>query len=93
MEELGLPVMVVGMIICFIGSIMFLVASFQVSIWWGLAVMFLPCAELLFLICHWYEAKASVKFWAVGVLLMMGGIFLDNHEEILDSSKNLHSSL
>lgn len=93
METLAVPVMVIGVIICFIGSIMLLVASFQVSIWWGLAVLFLPFAELFFLIIHWYEAKHSVKIWAVGCVITLGGVIMDNHEELLDLPKNVRSSL
>ncbi len=38
---------------------MFLIAAFREGIGWGLAVMFLPFAAMVFLIVHWYEAKKA----------------------------------
>ena len=52
MEILGGILAILGVILAFIGNIWFLVAAFRVSIWWGLACLFLPFVSLFFLIVH-----------------------------------------
>ena len=73
MELLALPFFVIGLIIFFIGGLMYLIASFQVSVWWGLAVLLLPFAEVIFLFAHWHDAKSPFKIIIFGLLLMWGG--------------------
>lgn len=44
-----------------IGGIMVLIAAFQVSLVWGLAVLLLPgIVHLIFIVLHWQEAKRGV---------------------------------
>lgn len=57
----------------FIGGIMILIAAFQVSILWGLAVLFLPgIVHLIFIIVHWKEAKSGVlmQLCAIPVIIL-----------------------
>ncbi len=68
-----------GWLITFIGGIMFLIAAFRERVWWGLAVLFLPLANFIFLINHWDEAKKAlfVQLGGVGLciaVIMIGGI-------------------
>ena len=76
MEAIGTALMLIGMIIYVIGSIMYLFASFGVSVWWGLAVLFLPLAEIIFLFAHWEEAKSSFKVIMFGCLLLVASAFV-----------------
>jgi drug/metabolite transporter (DMT)-like permease len=69
--KVGVVVGIVGLVLSAVGGIWFLVASFKVSIWWGLACLFLAPAQLVFLFKHWKEAR---KPFAVGILAM--GIIL-----------------
>jgi len=76
MEILSVTLLILGLLIFFFGGILYLVASFQVSIWWGLAVLFLPFADVVFLFVHWQEAKHSFKIMIFAFLLMLTGQFL-----------------
>ena len=49
------------------GTIVLIVGGFQQSIGWGLAVLFLPFAGLIFLFVHWEKGKN-------GFLLMVAGL-------------------
>lgn len=59
----------IGFLIMLIGNIMFLVAGFRMHVGWGLALLFLPFAGLLFLILHWDEAKRPFLIGLLGFLL------------------------
>ena len=70
--KIGVYVGILGIIISVVGGIWFLVAAFKVSIGWGIACLFLPFVQLIFLFVHWKEAR---KPFAVGVL-SMGVLFV-----------------
>lgn len=53
---------------------MLIIASFKESIVWGLAVLFVPFAALVFLIMHWTEAKKAFLVQLVAVLCCLGAI-------------------
>ncbi len=59
--------LLLGAFCLLIGSIVLIVAGFQESIWWGLAILFLPFAGLIFLFMHWERGKN-------GFLMMVAGI-------------------
>lgn len=67
---MSLPVLflILGIILSIVGSIMLIVAAFQESVVWGICYLFVPFASLVFLFCHWAEAK---KGFAISIL---GGI-------------------
>ena len=50
MSILIMVLIVVGFMISLVGSIMFLVVAFRQSVPWGLAVLLLPFAALVFLL-------------------------------------------
>ena len=54
---MGVALIVVGGIIAFIGSIMFLICAFKESILWGLGSLFIPIVGLVFIFTHWDETK------------------------------------
>lgn len=55
------------------GSIWLLVRAFQTSLGWGLAVFFLPFANIVFLIKHWVFAKKPFLLSVAGVVLVIVG--------------------
>jgi len=68
MEILSIPLMILGLLIFF---------------FWGLAVLFLPFAEIVFLFVHWQDAKNSFKIIMFGLLLMLAGQFLGPARSVL----------
>jgi len=64
---------VTGCIMCMIGGIMLLVAAFRTGVGWGLAVLFLPVANMVFLFVHWTEAKNAFLVQVLGLLLFFSG--------------------
>jgi uncharacterized membrane protein len=71
MEFLGTIALWVGVILCLIGGIGFLIAAFRESILWGLGVLFLPFVSLIFLVLHWSRAKDSFFLQLYGVALIL----------------------
>lgn len=56
-----------GMIILFVGIIVFIVSAFRVSIVWGLCVLLLPGAGLIFLLLNWGKARDGFIIVLVGI--------------------------
>lgn len=54
---------------------MLVVAAFRVSIGWGLAYLFLPFAQIVFLFKHWQEARRGFWLNLFGALLLCGALF------------------
>lgn len=57
----------------FVGAIMMISAAFEVSVPWGLLVIFVPFANLVFLIQHWADARKAffVSVTAIGLSILM----------------------
>ncbi len=53
----------------FLGNVLGIIAAFRVSVVWGLAVLFVPCALLVFLATHFDEAAGASLFFVAGVAL------------------------
>jgi hypothetical protein len=68
--------MVIGYLVLFIGSLMFLIAAFRESILWGLACVFFAPASLLFLVTHWEQARTAFAIQILGFILAAVGIAL-----------------
>ncbi len=66
MTALGIALLVIGLVLSLVGGVMFLVAAFRVSVTWGLLVLFVPFANLVFLVKYWAEAKKSFFVNAAG---------------------------
>ncbi len=73
---MGTAIILLGVIICLIGGLLFLVAAFRTSIWWGLACLFLPIVSLFFLIVHWSEAKKPFFLQLAGFVVILVGAFI-----------------
>ena len=76
MNALITTIFCVGSLVTFVGTIMFLVAAFRQSVLWGLAVLFLPFANIVFLIKYWYEAKKAFFIQLIGVGISIIGIIV-----------------
>lgn len=81
METIGVILFIIGIIITLIYSIRLIVIAFQESMIWGMLYLFLPFANLYFVITHWPECRApfikamiGVPFIVIGVMLMPSGI-------------------
>jgi hypothetical protein len=60
----------VGLGIFVIGGIGLLIAAFRTSILWGLAVLFIAPAAIIYLIVHWQNAKGPFKIQVFGVIVI-----------------------
>jgi hypothetical protein len=68
--------MLSGGILLLIGSIMFIVNAFKVSVGWGLGVLFLAPVGLVFLVKNWQESKKSFLLSIAGTALIVVGALL-----------------
>jgi len=71
---------ILGMIAILVGAIWLIVAAFQESPVWGLAVLFFHgIASFIFLILHPEQAWRPVALEVVGVVLVMLGAAMNHH--------------
>ncbi len=56
------------------GQILFVVAAFRQSIGWGIAVLLIPFASLVYLFKHWSEARAGFLTTIAGFMIFGGFI-------------------
>lgn len=71
MMPLIIALAVGGALVSLVGSVMFLVVSFRQSVLWGVAVLLIPFASLVFLFKFWAEAKTAFMVQLFGFLLAM----------------------
>jgi hypothetical protein len=65
-----------ALIINLVASIWFLVAAFRESILWGLAILFLPVAGIVFLIMHWDEVRTPFLLNLLAIMLFVISFFV-----------------
>lgn len=65
---------IVGGFVALIAGLWFLVCAFRQHVLWGLAVLFLPFAALIFLIVHWAEARGAFFAQLFGTILCVIGL-------------------
>jgi len=63
-----------GSLVSLAGTVMLLVAAFRAGILWGLAVFFLPLANVVFVVAKWELAKKAFLVQVAGLLLCAAGI-------------------
>ena len=73
---LVLALFAMGAVMAFIGEIWFLVASFRVSILWGLGCFFIPFVGLFFLIKHWSDAAKPFGVSVLGNIMIIVAFIL-----------------
>jgi hypothetical protein len=69
MTTLGILLAVVAAGLSLVGGVMFLMAAFRVSLKWGLLVLLVPFAGLVFVFAHWAEAKKGFLISLAGGVL------------------------
>ncbi len=75
MFALALCIVGLGTLICLVSGIWSIVVAFQRHIFWGLAVLFIPLANLVFLFVAWAEAKKPFLIGVVGMFIGLIGVF------------------
>ena len=70
MTILYLVLLCIGLLISLAGALWLIFVAFQESVAWGLGVLFVPFANVLFLFRHWDVAKRPFLFSLLGALLM-----------------------
>ena len=73
---LAAVLLLVGGVIMLVGSLMFVVNAFKVSVAWGLGVLFLAPVGLVFLVKNWKESKVSFLIQIGGLALVVAGALL-----------------
>ncbi|MEO8350308.1 MAG: glutaredoxin domain-containing protein [Chthoniobacteraceae bacterium] len=74
MTPLVIALLTVGAIAALVGNIMVVVAAFRESILWGICYLLLPFASLVFLFCHWSQAKSGFLVSLFGSFMVLGGL-------------------
>lgn len=64
---------IIGALVSLVGGIWFLVVAFRQSVVWGLVVIFVPFASLVFLVKYWRDAKASFFVQLIGTVIYFAG--------------------
>jgi hypothetical protein len=70
---LGLLVALAGLLFAVVCGLWFTLETFNESLLWGLACLFIPFASLVFLVAHWDRAAKPFLFSLAGVGVMMFG--------------------
>lgn len=65
---------VLGWLALLAGGVVFLIAAFRTGPGWGLSVLFLPFANVVYLFRHWDEARRGFQIQVLGVSLVLTGL-------------------
>ena len=83
---MGVFLFLVGFLVYAVCGVIILIKAFRVSAGWGLAVMFLPFAGLIFVINNWKDCKNPfLGSLAGGVLILMGAFLIPDTRDDSDS--------
>ena len=74
MTALGILIILVSVLISLVGSVMLIIVAFRVSVTWGLLVLFVPFAALIFLVKYWQDAKKPFLISVSGTALQLFGV-------------------
>jgi hypothetical protein len=67
-----------GLVVFFIGSFGYLIATFRVGVLWGLSCMFLPLVSFIFLFVHWKVAAKPFFVSILGMAIAFSGTLLES---------------
>jgi glutaredoxin len=70
----NITAIVLGLVFILMGTVLMIVAAFRESILWGLGVIFVPFANLVFTCMHWAKAKSGFIATILGSALLTGGM-------------------
>ena len=74
---MGFLLVILGLILCLVGSIWIIVAAFKESTLWGLGVLFInSIVTIIFVILHFEETEKPFIIWVIGVVLMIVGMII-----------------
>jgi len=76
MESIAGIFLFIGFVICLVYGIRILIIAFQKSILWGLASLFIPFAQLVFIILYWSETKSPFLRSLLGIPFLLVGLWL-----------------
>jgi hypothetical protein len=76
MTPLANALFVIGCFVVLFGKIWFLVEAFKQHILWGLCVLFIPFAALVFLMIHFRRAARPVLVLVVGIAIALTAVGL-----------------
>ena len=76
METIGLILIVIAVIISVFYGIKLIIIAFRESIIWGLLYLFLPFANLYFIITRWAECKDAFLKTLIAIPLIIIGAML-----------------
>ena len=65
-------------IITLIATLIVLVNAFKTSILWGLAVLLIPYAGLIYVFIHLNAKHIAVKLYLISVFVFFGGMIVQN---------------
>ena len=87
MEKLATLTLSFGMLVFLLGSFGFIVAAFRENLGWGIAVLFVPVAHLLFLVLHWRLTKGTffLQLWGVAIIFVAVLMSPDHFDQLLGS--------
>lgn len=75
--QLAYGLVVVGFLTYMLASLALLAMAFMESILWGLALMFLPCAPLAFVVLHIDRTWKLALTYVLGFAMCIGATFLE----------------
>lgn len=70
-EVVGIAIVLSGVAVAAIGLVWLAVRAFRTKLWWGLSVLFLPGAALVYPIKHWDRARRPIVVMLVGALIIL----------------------
>ena len=76
LATLGLIIVLLGVLLLAAGTIWFLVAAFSESITWGVVILVLNPASLVFAVMHWDRAKGPTYVYGIGWLVTLVGVLV-----------------
>jgi len=79
-----------GVVIFFLGSCGFIIATFRIGILWGLSCMFLPLVSFIFLFVHWKTAWKPFLITILGIVLFVSGTQIETLSKISLDTANFN---
>lgn len=77
-----------GVVLLLIGGLGFLLAAFRTGILWGLAVIFIPPASIVFLVMHWQSARGAFKLQLLGLAIVLVAVYLSHGSVNMNNVKS-----
>ncbi len=76
MESIAGILLFIGFVIFLLYGIRILIMAFQKSVLWGLALLLIPFAQLVFILLHWSETKSPFLKSLLGIPFIVVGLWL-----------------